>query len=232
MKRKRGLRSITLFLSISVSVFSACLCVLLMANEYYTARNKLDIYTNEYQGWEACRQTEPTYYNANAEAVRSCHENLEEAKDNYWVTLPKNKLIGLFVVAGLGSAIGGYLAVWSVWFGWLGIYRFVRWIKHFFQGNSLHIRSNPIKDALKKLEKEKDNPHEFEEIEEYDTEKPVEGKERIREEELEHQVELLRDEVCSVRAAIEKLSTIEICKADSPKDGKLKERKTWNLKRR
>ena len=79
MKRKYGLRSVTVFLSMCVSVFSACFCVLLMAGEYYTARNKLDIYTNEYQGWEACRQTEPTYYNTNAEAVSICLENLEEA---------------------------------------------------------------------------------------------------------------------------------------------------------
>ena len=217
MKRKYRLRSIVLFLSMCLSVFSACFCVLLIAGDYYTAKNKLDIYTKESEGWEACRQTEPTYYNANAEAVRSCQEKLEEAKNNYWVTLPKNKLIGLFVVAGLGSAIGGYMAVWSVWFGGLGIYRFVRWIKHCFQGNSLHIRSNPIKDALKKLEKEKDNPQEFEEIEEYDIEKPVEGKERTREEELEHQIEVLREEVCSIRADIEKLSTIDDSKVDSQK---------------
>ena len=70
--------SITLFLSMCVSVFSACFCVLLMAGEYYTARNKLDIYNKEFQGWEACRQTEPTYFKANTEAVSSCLENLEE----------------------------------------------------------------------------------------------------------------------------------------------------------
>ncbi len=79
MKRKYGLRKITLFLSISVSVFSACICVLLMASEYYSARHKLDIYSKESQGWEACRQTEPTYFEANAEAE---HENGSNSDDS------------------------------------------------------------------------------------------------------------------------------------------------------
>jgi hypothetical protein len=201
-----------------------------MASEYYTARNKLEIYTNEYQGWEACRQTEPTYYNANAETVSSCLNNLDEAKDNFWVKLPKNKRIVLFVSAGLGSAISGYLAIWSVWFGGLGIYRFVRWVKLCIQSKTIHIGRNPIKDALRKLEKDKEIDQEVEEPEYY-LEKGVEGKAGAREEELERQVETLRDELCSVRADIEKLSTIEDCKADSPKD-EFKEHKTWNFKRR
>lgn len=222
MKRKYGLRSITLFLSICVSVFSACFCVLLMADEYYTARNKLDIYNNESQGWEACRKTEPTYFNANAEAVRSCQKNLEEAKNNFWVKLPKNKIIVLFASAGLGSAIGGYMAVWSVCFACLGIYRFIRWIKLCIQSKSFRInRRDKKKDIFQEVE-----------AREYQIEKAIEGKARTREEELEHQVGMLRDEVCSVRAAIKKLSTIEDCKADSPKEGRLKEHRTWNLKRR
>lgn len=221
MKRKYGLRSVVLFLSICVSVFSACFCVLLLASEYYTARNKLEIYTNEHQGWEACRQTEPTYFEANAEAVSNCRNNLAEAKDNFWVKLPKNKRIVLFVSAGLGSAIGGYLAIWSVWFAGSGIYRFVRWIKLCFQSKSIRI-GRKDKDIIKEVEEP-----------EYYLEKAIEGKARTREEELEHQVEMLRDEVCSVRADIEKLSTNKDCKADSPKDGRLfKEHKTWNLKRR
>ena len=116
-KRKYGSRSIILFLSISVSVFSACVCVLIMAGEYYTARNKLAIYNNEFQGWEACRQTEPSYFKSNAEAVSACVNNLEEAKNNFWVKHPKNKIIMLFLLAGLGSAISGYMVVWFVWFG-------------------------------------------------------------------------------------------------------------------
>ncbi len=153
MKRKYGLRSITLFLSICVSVFSACFCVLLMADEYYTARNKLDIYTNEYQGWEACRLTEPNYFKSNAEAVSNCLTNLEEAKGNFWVQLSKSKIIMLFVSAGLGSAIGGYLAVWIFWFTGIGIHRFVRWIKLCFQSKSFRIsRKNKTNNMVQEVE--------------------------------------------------------------------------------
>jgi len=209
MKRRYGLRSITLFLSICISVFSACFCVLLMAGEYYTARHKLDIYNKEYEGWEACRQTEPTYFKSNAEAVSSCLKNLEEAKGNFWVTLPKNQTIGLFVLAGLGSAIGGYLAVWFVWFGGTGVYRFIRWVKLCWQSKTFCIaRRNKDNDIVK----------EFEEPEEYHLHKDVEGKERTCEEELERQVEMLRDEVCSVRADIEKVTKNEELKYDTPKD--------------
>lgn len=209
MKRKYGLRSITLFLSICVSVFSACFCVLLMAGEYYTARHKLDIYSKESQGWEACRQTEPNYFKSNAEAVSSCLKNLEEAQGNFWVTLPKNQVIMLFVLAGLGSAIGGYLTVWFVWFCVTGVYRFIGWVKLCWQGKIFGvIRQDKDNDIVKEVE----------EPQEYHLNKAVDGKERTREEDLEHQVEMLRDEVCSVRADIEKFSTIEDDKYDTSKD--------------
>ena len=206
MKRRYGLRSITLFLSICVSVFSACFCVLLMAGEYYTARHKLDIYNKEFEGWEACRQTEPTYFKSNAEAVSNCLKNLEEAKGNFWVTHPKNQIIMLFVFAGLGSAIGGYMAVWFVWFGCTGICRFIRWVKLCWQDKSFRIgRQHKDKDTVKEIENL-----------EYYLEKDVEAKERTREEELERQVEMLRDEVFSVRADIEKVAKNEDCQYDSP----------------
>jgi hypothetical protein len=208
MKRKYGLRSIIFFISICVSVFAACFCVLLMAGEYYTARNKLDVYTNEYQGWEACRQTEPTYFKSNVEAVSSCINNLEEAKENFWIKLSKAELIMLFAAVGLGSAIGGYLTVWIVWFTSIGIHRFVRWIKLFFESRSFTHR---------RKKKDHDVTEEIEEPELY-IEKPIEGKEGLREGELVQQVETLRDEVCSVRSNIERLSAIEEDKFNSPKD--------------
>jgi len=198
-KRKYGSRSIILFLSISVSVFSACVCVLLMAGEYYTARNKLEIYTNELQGWEACRQTEPSYFKSNAKAVSSCVSNLEAAKNNFWVKHPKNKIIMLFVLAGLGSAISGYLGVWAAWFGGVGIYRFIGWAKFCIQNLSFRIHTD---------KKNKDIFHEAENLE-YQMYKPVEEKDRTREEELIHQVEMLRDEVFSVGSNIDKLSQPE-----------------------
>jgi hypothetical protein len=207
MKRKYGLRKITLFLSISVSVFSACFCVLLMASEYYTARHKLDIYSKESQGWEACRQTEPTYFEANAEAVNSCLKNLAEAKSNFWATLPKNQVITLFVLVGLGSSIGGYLAVWSIWYCGTGIYGFIRWVKLCWQSKSFLIaRNDKAKDILQDVEAP----------EEYHLEQNVQRKEMTREEDLEHQVDMLRKEVCSVRADLEKFSQTEDSKYDIP----------------
>ena len=211
MKRKYGLRKITLFLSICVSVFSACFCVLLMAGEYYTARHKLDIYSKESQGWEACRQTEPTYFKSNADTVSSCLNNLEEAKSNFWVTHPKNQIIMLFVLAGLGSAIGGYLFVWSVWFVGTGVYGFIRWVKLCWQNKTFRFgRQDKAKDN--------DIVEEEEEPAEYHLEKEVQRKERTREEDLEHQVEMLREEVCSVRADMKKFTKNEDCKYDTPKD--------------
>jgi hypothetical protein len=209
MKRKYGLRSITLFLSICVSVFSACFCVLLMADDYYTARNKLAIYSTEFEGWEACRQTEPTYFEANAEAVSICLSNLEEAKGNFWVTHSKKQIVGLFILAGLGSAIGGYLSVWSVWFVGTGVCRFIRWVKLCWQSKSFRVSGQ---------DKAKDIVEEFEEPEEYHIEKAVVAKERTREEDLENQIEMLREEVCSVRADMKKLTKNDDCKYESPKD--------------
>ena len=106
------------------------------------------------------------------------------------ISIPKNKLIGLFVVAGWGSAISGYLDVWSIWFGGLGVYRFVGWNKLCFQSKSFHIsRKDKYKDIAQGVE-----------VREYDIEKAVEGKERAREGELEHQVDMLRRNVqCSGR---------------------------------
>ena len=207
MKQRDGMRIIRLFLSICVSVFTACFCVLLMADEYYTAQNKLNMYNREFQGWEACRQTEPNYFRANEEAVSSCQKNLDAAKDNYWVKLPKNKLIGLFILAGLGSAVGGYLVVWCVWFVCLGIYRFVQWMMHFFQRISL----------IGHQDKEYDMNKEVEELE-YHLSTADDERECTRVEDLEQQIELLRNEVCSVRADIEKLSTIKDSKNHTQRD--------------
>jgi len=135
MKQKGRLRGITSFLAICASVFSASFCVLLMAGEYQSARYKLEMYNREFQGWQACQQTKPTYFKANAEAVNSCIKTLGEARDNFWVKLPKAQLAGLFVLAVLASATGGYVATWVVvWFGSLGIYRFIRWLALCFRG--------------------------------------------------------------------------------------------------
>jgi hypothetical protein len=180
-----------------------------MADGYFSARYKLNTHSQEFQGWEACRQTKPTYYEANAEAVNACVESLEEAKDNFWVKLPKAQLIGLFVLAGLGSATGGFLATWAiVWFVGLGIYRFIRLLAFCFRGKlfrpGFHNKAEATFDEAKELE----HHHEI----------AIEEKDKTHEKELEHQVEMLRDEVGSLREDIEKLSKVEVFTKEILKD--------------
>ena len=126
--------------------------------------------------------------------------NLEKAKNNFWVKHPKNKIIMLFVLAGLGSAISGYLVVWAVWFGGLGIYKFIGWTKLCIGNKGFRIRSG---------QKDKDDIVQGAEKPEYQMYKPDEGIDQSREEELIHQVEMLRDEVFSVGSNIDKLSQPE-----------------------
>jgi len=127
MKRKRKLQRVTSFLAICVSVVSACICVLLISGEYHSAHFNLDTYDRELRGWQACRQTNPEYFKVNEQAVNSCLASINQARDNYWVKLPKTYLIGLFILAGLASAASGYLATWLVvWIGGMIIYKLIR----------------------------------------------------------------------------------------------------------
>jgi hypothetical protein len=126
--KRRGLRGIPLFLAISASVISACVCVLLMAGEYHSARFNLDTYDREYEGWQACRQVKPAYYEENQEAVSSCLTSLEAARDNFWLKRSTAQLAGLFIIGGLSSAAGGYGATWMlVWLIGVGCHKIVRW---------------------------------------------------------------------------------------------------------
>lgn len=145
--KRRGLRGITLFLAISASVVLACVCVLLLAGEYHAARYNLDTYDREYQGWQACRQMRPAYYDENKEAVGACLKNLEAARDNFWLHRSTVQLAGLFIIVGLGSAVMGYLATWGlVWLVGVGVRKFSRW---------LSLRSPP------KLKKPVESPSHF-----------------------------------------------------------------------
>jgi hypothetical protein len=127
MKQESVFRNVTFFLAKGAGVISAIICVLLIAQEYNSARFKLDIHNREVQGWEACRQTNPSYFRVNKEAVSCSQKKFDEARDNFWVKLPKAQLVGLSILGGLGSATGAYLATWAVlWFGGLGIHRFIR----------------------------------------------------------------------------------------------------------
>jgi hypothetical protein len=127
--KRRGLRGVTLFLAISASVVSACISVLLMAGEYHSARFNLDTYDREYQGWEACRLTNPAYYADNKEAVSSCLTSLKAARDNFWLRRSTIQLAGMFIIAGLSSAAGGYVTAWGlVRLVGMGFHGFVRWL--------------------------------------------------------------------------------------------------------
>lgn len=127
--KRRGLRSIPLFVAVSASVILTCISVLLMAGEYHSARFNLDTYDREYQGWQACRQMKPAYYEDNKEAVSSCLTSLEAARDNFWVKRSMGELAGLFIIAGLGSAAGGYLAIWGlILLIGVGFHKLVRWL--------------------------------------------------------------------------------------------------------
>ncbi len=127
MRRKSKIRSAVFSLAVCAGIFCAWCCVLLMSGEYYSARRKLNVSKQELQTWEACRNTKPSYFKSNAEAVSTCLKNFNEARDNRWISLPKEQLIGLFVLAAVGSAVGGGLATWAVvWLICLSVYKFVR----------------------------------------------------------------------------------------------------------
>lgn len=129
MKTKSGLRGLRFFLATCASVACACVCVLLIAGQYHTARFQLDAYEREYQGWEAFQKTNPAYFEANAEAVKSCRRSLNEAQSSFWVKLAKTQVVGLFVAAGLGSAAVGYLVTWVIlWLPGMALRRFARWL--------------------------------------------------------------------------------------------------------
>jgi len=133
MKTQSKLRGLTFFLATSASVACACVCVLVVAEKYHSARLKLDTQDREYQGWEAFRTTNPAYFEANEETAGVCARNLSEARDNFWVKLPKTQLIGLFAAVGLGSATAAYLTVWAVvWLAGTGLCRFAHWLAHCF----------------------------------------------------------------------------------------------------
>ncbi|UCG58402.1 MAG: hypothetical protein JSU70_02635 [Phycisphaerales bacterium] len=114
MKPRHGAQRVAIFLAMAVGVFCACCCVLLVAERHYWARNRLDRYRQELEGWEACRVGEPSFYRANVDVVSLCLENLTESQQDFWVKVSNVQLMGLYILAGLGGAVGGSLATWVV----------------------------------------------------------------------------------------------------------------------
>ncbi len=114
MKRKTKFRNVTFLLAVCASTIAACTCVLMTADKYQSAQSNFNAHLQESQGWEACRLTKPDYFKAHEEEANNSKKNLEEAKSNFWVKRPKQELVGIFALFGVGSALAGYLAVWIV----------------------------------------------------------------------------------------------------------------------
>jgi hypothetical protein len=97
----------------------------------------MDTYNRELQGWEACRQTNPAYFKANEQAVNSCLTSINEARNNFWVKIPKAQWTGILILAGLTSASMGYFATWiTVWLVGFIIYKVVKLLTFPFKSNT------------------------------------------------------------------------------------------------
>lgn len=129
MNQKKSSHKIVSFLATCAGITAACICVLLIAGEYHSARSKFEVHNREVQGWEACRQANPDYYAASKTTVSSSRQNLAEAKSNFWIRIPKVQLAGFLVLGAVASAAGGYIAVWSiVLLGRLVLHKFNAWL--------------------------------------------------------------------------------------------------------
>lgn len=114
MKRESSFNRVASFLGACAGLTAACVCVLLLAGEYHSARSKLDLHSKEVEEWEACRQANPSYYAASQQTASASRENLAEAQSNFWVKVPKTQFAGFLALGGLGSATAGYLGTWIV----------------------------------------------------------------------------------------------------------------------
>lgn len=142
MSLKCRFHRITLLLATLAGVSCACYGVLLVADEYYRAQNKLNVCRESVEGWEACRKMKPEFYEANAETVSISLKNLDEAQKNFWVDLPKSRLVGFYFLAGLAGAISGGFIAWVVlWFAGLTIYEVLGWFAFVCCGHSGHRKS-------------------------------------------------------------------------------------------
>lgn len=151
MDKKSKLRTFTSFLAICASVVSACICVLLISGDYHSAYFNKDTYERELRGWQACKQTNPAYFNANEQAVNTCLANLNEAKSNFWVKIPKTQWVGILILAVLASACAGYFATWLLicLTGFI-IYKFAKLLTFPFKRKANRQRQKASSGAVKK----------------------------------------------------------------------------------
>ena len=128
MSTKSKFSIVTIFLATIVGMSLACYGISAIADKYYWANHKLEIYEESVQGWEACRQMKPEFYEANTEAIRTSFENYQQAQQDFWVNLPKSHLAIMYVLVGLVGAVGGYTITWTIiWFCGYAIYDSIKW---------------------------------------------------------------------------------------------------------
>ncbi len=129
MDIKVKIRKFTLVLAVVAGVICASFCVMWIADKYFWAHRKLDVCKEAAEGWEACRLMKPEFYKANSEAVRLSLENVNQAKQNFWVRLSGGQLIGLYLIAGSLGATGGFLIAWIfLLYCGMALHELCRWL--------------------------------------------------------------------------------------------------------
>ena len=112
VKSGRRLREFLCFLTICGGIFGCCYCVLSVASARDSALYRVNLYRGELLGWEACRESGPDLFRENEIAVARCVESLAEAEGSFWANLSIRRLMGLYLLAAVGGAAGGYLAAY------------------------------------------------------------------------------------------------------------------------
>jgi len=112
IKSGRKLRELLCFVAICGGIFGGCSCVLSVASARDSVLYRVNLHRGELLGWEACRETRPGLFRENEIAVARCVESLAEAEGSFWANLSVRKVMGLYVLAAVGGAAGGYLATY------------------------------------------------------------------------------------------------------------------------
>ena len=119
---RRGFRRITFILAIIAAFIGTNIAVGIVVDKYNSERdNRLRALDFSKIG----SNREDTLAGLEEEVAT---QEPRELRDGFWVTLSKQGLGGLCILAGLGGAVTGYFGVWFVYFLiWL-VYRFIRWL--------------------------------------------------------------------------------------------------------
>lgn len=126
VKSGRRLRELLCFLAICGGIFGCCHCVLAVASARDSALYRVNFHRDELLGWGACRETKPGLFRENEIAIARCVQSLAEAEGSFWVNLSIHQLMGLYLLAAVGGAAGGYLTTYVLCSGGLLAVRTVR----------------------------------------------------------------------------------------------------------